>query len=113
MKTYENEYGGRSGRSGRQKRDMDHNVSLKKRECKFGTRSRKKQSEFWIIKHSEIIRQNIDLVHCADGRKLQDVNCLLKKVGEEQKALSQTRLHLDNQSVIASNDKNVQVIHVL
>lgn len=42
------------------------------------------------------------------GRKLQDVNCLLGKVGEEQKRLSQNKIHLENQLTIKDNEQNVQ-----
>ena len=43
------------------------------------------------------------------GRKLQDVNCLLGKVGEEQKRLSDNKIHVENQAVNYNNDIKVQV----
>lgn len=42
------------------------------------------------------------------GRKLQDVNCLLAKVGEEQKKLSENKIHIENQGIINVNEKRVQ-----
>ena len=43
------------------------------------------------------------------GRKLQDVNCLLGKVGEEQRRLSENKIHIENQGVIGKNEQNVEV----
>lgn len=42
------------------------------------------------------------------GRKLQDVNCLLGKVGEEQRRLSENKIHVDNLVTIQENEQNVQ-----
>lgn len=42
------------------------------------------------------------------GRKLQDVNCLLGKVGEEQRRLSDNKIHIENQTVIRDNEQKVQ-----
>ena len=43
------------------------------------------------------------------GRKLQDVNCLLGKVGEEQKRLSEHKVHVQNEGVVHNNEQRVQV----
>ena len=43
------------------------------------------------------------------GRKLQDVNCLLGKVGEEQRRLSENKIHIENQGTIGKNEQNVEV----
>ena len=43
------------------------------------------------------------------GRKLQDANCLLGKVAEEQRRLSESKVHIENQRTIGENEQNVQV----
>lgn len=77
-------------------------TQLQSYEKDYHNKTRKRGKEIRDNDHTVTLHQR------EYGRKLQDVNCLLGKVGEEQKRLSDNKIHVENQAVNYNNDIKVQ-----
>ncbi|KAL5254925.1 hypothetical protein ACHWQZ_G014390 [Mnemiopsis leidyi] len=82
--------------------DQTLKVQLQIHEKKFLDKTRGLGKELRNMDHAVKLKQR------EYGRKLQDVNCLLGKVGEEQRRLSENKIHIENQGTIGKNEQNVE-----